>query len=137
MIIPKPVKAIEYEASRETIESAPTSSVHPIRAEVIQSVGETLFTVPADEFWRIEKLSIYNDHTSADSVDFHLVDDGDAAGAGNRVGIENVPSKGTIVLDYLTGVVMGPGQSFYVDPDTTLCVMFGGITRFFRGTRRD
>lgn len=138
MKVPGEYQAVQPQAATANrAQKRPTSSKYPIRAEVISSVGETLFTVPDGEFWRIDKMSIYNDHTSGDSVDFHLIDAGDTAGAGNRVGIESVGSKDTVSLEYLTGVVMGPGQFFYVDPDTSLCVMFGGVTRFFQGEFSD
>ncbi len=115
----------------------PTSAVYPLAATQVAAAGGDVVTVPSPEYWRIDKVSLYNDNAATETITVFLVDDGGTAAATNKIAEESVASKATASLDYLTGVVMAPGQKLHMNAVNSDSVVVGGFTRFFRGNPRD
>lgn len=141
MIIPKPVETPQMpigDTSRETIEYAPTSSVYPLAAQEVSSSVAEVLPVPSGEYFRIDKLSVYNGNSStAETIEVYLVNSGDTAGANNIVAKKSVAAEATEPFDALSGIVLAPGVSLQMSAVGTKSNVFGGFTRFFTGQRRD
>ena len=109
--------------------------IEPIRQ--LAAAGGDILTVPDNEYWRLEKISVFNSNASAETIDIYLVASGDTAASTNQIARESVATDATVALDYLTGVVMGPGQSLNMNAVNSDSVVVGGVTRFFQGESRD
>ena len=141
MIIPKPFEAAPVpvgDPSRETIEYAPTSSVHPIPVTNVLVAGTTIFTVPIGEYWEIIGAAAFNiDGSSADSVTAHIIQQGGSASAANSIFRTSISAFNSVEMAPLIGLILGPETSvrcFTANNDVNVSF---GIKRHFRGSRRD
>ncbi len=139
MKIPSPMQQFAQmpEDALGDIDLEPTSAVHPFAVTNLTGTVNVL-DVPDGEFWRIDQFSIYNsDAATADISAWYIIPSGATFADTNRVGRVSLAAYETISLPWMLGVVLAPGtvvQAFSVEDTTNV---FGGVTRFFRGQRRD